>query len=385
MEMQALTGSLAFAISQSSVALVMFGLYLAARRDLCTRYWAIASSLVVCGVALPFAFLSTPLRMPAVWLGATSIVTGVVWMWWGTRVFYGRPHRPSGWWLIGMTSALLGYSIYADATVMRVIVFASGVSTAIALLVREVWRGDGVPLTVARKLVILAVGLGAASLATRAAVMAALGSGGYAYTNGTFNVMLLYMLPMTASLLCSVGMLLVYFERTIAQKEYLANQDELTRLFNRRALTESGVRALSESVRRGKPFSVLLVDIDHFKSVNDSLGHEAGDAVLRDVAAALAANCRRTDVIGRYGGEEFCVVCPDTDAEAAERLGDRLIGAVAGTGAPPGAPRDLSISVGIATLAAGPRPPAWDALLGQADAALYAAKRAGRGRAMTAA
>jgi diguanylate cyclase (GGDEF)-like protein len=385
MQLQALTGSLAFAISQSAVALVMFALFLAARRDLCTRYWAIASMLVATGVVIPFLFLGTILQLPSIWLGGSSILAGVVWMWWGARVFYRREPLPLGWWIIATGSALIAYAVFADATVFRVVVFASFVSLAIGLLINEVWRGDGSPPTVARKLVIGGVLLGVASLAVRAIGLALAGGGIYAYSNGTFNVLLLYMLPMAASFLCSVGMLLIYFEHMVSEKEHLANHDELTRLLNRRALTLEGKRMLREAGQSGQQVAVLIADIDHFKTFNDALGHDAGDRALTSVASALAAHCRKSDAIGRYGGEEFCVVCPDTDAAAAFGLGERLVGAIDALPPIDSAPRALSVSIGIASMPGSADDAAWDALVARADRALYDAKDAGRGRVTSAA
>jgi diguanylate cyclase (GGDEF)-like protein len=178
-----------------------------------------------------------------------------------------------------------------------------------------------------------------------------------------------------------VGTLLMYFERTIDEKDYLASHDELTRLYNRRAFTELGMAALGTAARQGHMISMLLIDIDHFKAVNDTLGHEAGDRALFAVAATLAGACRRTDIIGRHGGEEFCIVCPDTTADEAMRLGDRLLREVEAIAPPAGLARGFSISIGIVT-AIGDE--AWDTLLQKADRALYIAKETGRNRAVAA-
>jgi diguanylate cyclase (GGDEF)-like protein len=200
-------------------------------------------------------------------------------------------------------------------------------------------------------------------------------------TDSTFNVMMLYLLPMAGGLLSSVGTLLMYFERTIDEKDYLANHDELTRLFNRRAVIERGMQTLAAAARHNRAVSILLIDIDHFKAGNDTLGHEAGDLALSAVATTLSAACRRTDIIGRYGGEEFCIVCADTTADEAMHLSERLLRAVEAITPPAGLRRSLSVSIGIATAT---DEQAWDTLLKQADRALYSAKDAGRNRAVAA-
>ncbi len=386
MELQALTGSVAFAVTQTAVALFMTGLYVAARRDACTRYWAIASALIAAGVVVPFPFIATPLRLPAIWLGTSVIVAGLVWMWSGMRVFFGRKPKALGWWLIGGHAVFVAAVFAASPeTHLRVISFALAVSMAVALVGIEVWRGDGAPLTVARRLVVFAYAVTLAPVIFRAWILLGTGVRMTPLTDSTSNVIMLYLLPMAGGLLSSVGTLLMYFERTIDEKDYLASHDELTRLYNRRALTEQGLRALEAAARHERSLSLLLIDIDHFKLVNDTLGHEAGDQALCAVAAMLAASCRRSDIIGRHGGEEFCIVCPDTGAAEALRLSERLLGAVSAIQPPEGIHRPFSVSIGIATCGGASASPAdWDTLLRQADSALYAAKESGRNRAVAA-
>jgi diguanylate cyclase (GGDEF)-like protein len=381
-EFQALTGSVAFAVTQTAVALFMLGLYIAARRDACTRYWAIASALVAVGVIAPFPFIGTSLRLPSMAVSNTAIVAGLVWMWWGMRVFFGRAPKAIGWWLIGAHAVIFG-GIFAfiSETQFRVIIFAAAVAIAVTLIVLEVWRGSGTPLTVARRLVVFAYAVTLAPIIVRALILLGTGTRMTPMTDSTFNVMMLYLLPMAGGLLSSVGTLLMYFERTIDEKDYLANHDELTRLFNRRAVIERGMQTLAAAARHNRAVSILLIDIDHFKAGNDTLGHEAGDLALSAVATTLSAACRRTDIIGRYGGEEFCIVCADTTADEAMHLSERLLRAVEAITPPAGLRRSLSVSIGIATAT---DEQAWDTLLKQADRALYAAKDAGRNRAVAA-
>ena len=136
MDFQALTGSVAFAVTQTAVALFMAGLYVAARRDTCTRYWAVASALVAVGVIAPFPFTATPFRLMSMALGTTAIVAGLVWMWWGMRVFFGRRPKPVGWWLIGLHAAIfMGVFVFSSETQLRVITFA--------LMDRELLKLDG--------------------------------------------------------------------------------------------------------------------------------------------------------------------------------------------------------------------------------------------------
>jgi two-component system, cell cycle response regulator len=163
--------------------------------------------------------------------------------------------------------------------------------------------------------------------------------------------------------------------------ESLIFEDSLTGLANRRyILTQLGSQ-VSGARRHGRPLSVAIVDIDHFKGVNDSHGHQAGDAVLLAVTRALAENLRAEDHLGRLGGEEFLVVLPDTDAAAAARVIDKLRCEVARAEAEhDGEPIAVTVSIGVATWA-GETP---EELLRRADGALYDAKAAGRDRALAA-
>jgi diguanylate cyclase (GGDEF)-like protein len=158
--------------------------------------------------------------------------------------------------------------------------------------------------------------------------------------------------------------------------EQIAVRDELTGIYNRRYLVEALARERSRAERRAEPFSVCLVDLDHFKSINDRFGHAAGDAVLRRLAQLVPAELRGVDLFGRLGGEEFLVIVPGTDREGAAACAERVRRRVAATAFPEVAHGGrLTVSIGVATYAA-PEPA--DATLARADAALYQAKAAGR-------
>lgn len=381
MHLQALTGSVAFAITLTAVALFMFGLYLAARRDVSTRYWAIASALAAAGIVLPFALIGTRFSLTTIWIGSSAVLAGAVVMWWGHRLFFGRNAHEFGWWLIfGHFVIVAAVFSFTHPVIYRVISFATAMLIALGLLLWEVWRGDGTKPTVGRRMVLLAYTGIMASLIVRAALIQASGRVITPLSDVSFNVALLYLVPMAGAMLGAVGALLMYFERTIREKDYLASHDELTNLFNRRAVTETGMRMLLEAGRRRSPVALLLIDIDHFKSVNDTLGHEAGDRALCTVAATLAGTCRRTDVIGRHGGEEFCIVCPDTGRREAEVLATRLVQAVDSIDPAEGLPAGYTVSIGVAADDATGDPPDWNVMLQQADGALYEAKAAGRNR-----
>ena len=158
--------------------------------------------------------------------------------------------------------------------------------------------------------------------------------------------------------------------------------DLLTGLPNRRAAMDQLDQAWSAASRSGQPLAVMVIDIDHFKHINDSFGHSVGDAVLRDAAASLRASARREDSVCRIGGEEFLVICPNTDLMAALKSAERLrTGLEAKRIAIGQAHKNITASIGVAV-----REPATadiDALVSMADQALYAAKDSGRNRIYT--
>lgn len=165
-------------------------------------------------------------------------------------------------------------------------------------------------------------------------------------------------------------------ERQAARLEHLSRTDELTDLPNRRAFDERMNDELHRSARNGRPLSVLMVDLDDFKAVNDTHTHVVGDAVLKSAAGALLAVTRDVDICARIGGEEFVVLLPETDEAGATHVAEKIVAAIHEA-----AKRDVGVqitaSVGIATLDAGETA---EALVARADAMLYRAKRSGKNR-----
>ncbi|MBA3875636.1 MAG: hypothetical protein C0498_01645 [Anaerolinea sp.] len=157
-----------------------------------------------------------------------------------------------------------------------------------------------------------------------------------------------------------------------------ATTDRLTGLTNRPAIIGSLFTEVERSIRYRRPLSVAFADIDHFKTINDTYGHEAGDVVLRGVAAVLRQNLRGSDRIGRYGGEEFMVILPETSVEDAATLADKLRLLVAGElyRLPDGSEMGVTVSLGV-TGGVGDRL-SMDSLVREADAAMYSAKALGR-------
>jgi diguanylate cyclase (GGDEF)-like protein len=191
-----------------------------------------------------------------------------------------------------------------------------------------------------------------------------------------------YGLPLSmvaASILVALGVA----DRLRAQRvaltdaERRAQTDPLTGVLNRRSLIERLEAACARAKARGLPIALLFIDLDHFKQINDTFGHQAGDACLRAIVEPIHAELRQSDVIGRYGGEEFVVILSSADAAAATPIAQRILERVADVRVSGfGNPISVTCSIGIAT---SDTLGIWgEPLLAQADAAVYVAKRSGR-------
>jgi diguanylate cyclase (GGDEF)-like protein len=157
--------------------------------------------------------------------------------------------------------------------------------------------------------------------------------------------------------------------------------DSLTGLLNRRALYERSIAELNRCGRRRTPLSLVLADIDHFKTINDLYGHMTGDQALRYVADILTSSIRSYDLCGRWGGEEFLIVMPDTALDEAVRAAERLRAAIADARLPLPKAEFLSVTVSLGVTEIQPRDVSdFDVFLAQVDEALYQAKTEGRNR-----
>ena len=166
--------------------------------------------------------------------------------------------------------------------------------------------------------------------------------------------------------------------RLYEQTRALAMTDSLTGVATRRSFFVQAERALEQAKRNERFISVIMADLDHFKLINDNYGHAHGDEAIRLAAEAAEAVLRRSDVMGRYGGEEFSVILPDTDATAAETIAERLRAQV-GAIVVPGTTKSLSVSIGVASCIPKAEDTV-DSILDAADRSMYDAKRLGRNR-----
>lgn len=253
----------------------------------------------------------------------------------------------------------------------RIALAAGGVATVVLVYWVDV-AVEGLPVTNAYLVPIAAVswtvgmeaGLGVSAVATALAYAAAPGLG------------LLGGLVMPALLNIATAATVGMLRRAYAHERYLARTDTVTGAANRRAFEERARAALRLHTLRGRPLTAVAIDLDGFKGVNDTLGHDEGDEVLRLVASTLARSVRATDIVARYGGDEFGVLFVDTGVDAAPALLARLHEALDEAMRRRGWP--ITFSIGAITFARAPR--SERELMRLVDAQMYAAKHGGKDR-----
>ncbi|MFF2910867.1 GGDEF domain-containing protein [Paenibacillus sp. NPDC057934] len=176
----------------------------------------------------------------------------------------------------------------------------------------------------------------------------------------------------------TAGFMLLSREQSYAELERVATYDELTGILNRRSFVLRAHRLIAAAAKEVTPFSFLLMDIDHFKSVNDTYGHDTGDKVLKDFAVKIVQQLRDEDIFGRFGGEEFAVLLQRADEAASDEIAERLRTSVSGA-VINGVWLDYSVSIGIISVRSSERI-SLNALYKLTDTALYQAKQSGRNR-----
>jgi diguanylate cyclase (GGDEF)-like protein len=278
----------------------------------------------------------------------------------------------------------MGISFYA--TRWKIAIEASGM---LAFVTWVLWSTDGLasPLLNAYLLPVITAALTLGKLVTLLAV--ALIGACYLLLGGGIELRELFSLPFIGGFIAQLApMLLVAYITTmfsadirygLARAKVLSETDDLTGLLNVRGFALAANRLFAQAARHGRATSVLMIDSDNLKNVNDTHGHTTGNELLRQLAQCIQAELRFTDIAARYGGDEFIVLLPDTPAKGALEVAERIRGRVADSPLEAGGERLLSsVSIGIACY---PEDGATlDALAAHADRALYAAKQDGRNR-----
>lgn len=366
----------------ASALAISAGLLAALRPSQAGRLWAWGHLLVsAAGLALAANASARLVYVSAA--GAATFIAGRLLIYRGVRVYAGLASRDRTL-AVGVTVAglaLLGAAGMAHNEARMHVIGYGSLSLVAALTAVTLLRTHGGQRSIGTPLVIVASLM---HLTTQLAGFAAGLSGAVAsgpfYASSANGFLLLT--PLVATLLGLFGFTIMAMEQVIAVNEDGARIDALTRLLNRGALDKAATSLVAAWERHGQPLSCLVIDVDHFKQVNDRSGHHAGDTVLKLIAQAIDNSRRASDVAGRYGGEEFCILCPHTDEGQATALANRILKKVRSIPLPGQGAATASVSIGVAELRGGAAgvEGLWRALFAAADRALYAAKECGRDR-----
>jgi diguanylate cyclase (GGDEF)-like protein len=338
------------------------------------QWWGTAYLLGAASVAL-WTLASAALgELLSLALNAVGFVAcGMVWN--ASRVFHGRKPNLPGLVLGAMAWIAAVMTLAPEASALRMTIGAAIVAIYGALTATELWserrrtlqrRWPAVVVPVLHGLVLMLPILLGDLLHPHDS----------AFTGSIWVTVFAIELVLYA-----VGTVFLIFmlvaERTVTAHKTAASMDPLTGMFNRRGFAEATSRVIEREATAGRPATVLIFDIDHFKSINDRFGHPAGDEILKLFAAVVVNTLRITDISGRIGGEEFAALLPCSLAEAvvaAERVREAFenSGIVDESG-----PVETTVSIGVA---GGPAGTELEVLLAAADTALYQAKRGGRNR-----
>ena len=338
------------------------------------KWWGTAYLLGAASVAL--WTLAGDVLGPLLSLAVNAVgfvACGMVWN--ASRVFHGRRPNLPGLVLGAIAWIVAAMTLAPEAAELRMTIGAGIVAVYAALTASELWserrrtlqrRWPAIVVPVLHGLVLmLPIVLGDFLRPQDAA----------------FNGSIWLKVFSVELVLYAVGTVFVIFmlvsERTVTAHKTAASMDPLTSMFNRRGFSEASARVIEREANAGRPVTVLIFDIDHFKSINDRFGHPAGDEILKLFSAIVINTLRITDLSGRIGGEEFAALLPCSLEEgvlAAERVRETF--AASGIAVDEG-PVDTTVSIGVA---GGPAGTELEVLLASADTALYQAKRGGRNR-----
>jgi diguanylate cyclase (GGDEF)-like protein len=340
--------------------------------------WAWASILGAVALGLVALRGQIPLML-SVFVPQVMVCCGYIMAWDGFRRFIGR--RP-------FTPAEMG--MFAAPAVVPMALFASfgigGLNSALnsflimllsGAICREIWRARA-RLGLASKLTMWAYGANSFFFMLRLGQILTQGEWPLqtdSISSQTFVLPLLWWLCMTVAV--TLGMTLMTSERLERELKEQASRDPLTGALNRRAFSLVVEREMARAERQQSPFAVLVMDLDHFKQINDLMGHAAGDTVLCRFVAVAQGALRGGDVFCRFGGEEFLALLPDTGVMAAQRVAERIRAAFAEDREMPKGPLSYTVSIGVAEQA---RRENFESVLSRADNALYRAKALGRNR-----
>jgi diguanylate cyclase (GGDEF)-like protein len=332
--------------------------------------WIIAMVVAFLGGMLVSAYGKLPGILTSV-LGNTAVLYGVVLSYQGSRRFAGQASTHRFWIVVvlGCAAAFAWFTYAQPSYLIRVQIFTVAVACNMLAHALTLWRAEGRNYFCKVGAVVLALQI--MFLMVRMVTLA-LDNG----TNGVFDPsssQILHLMGYAfAGLLLSLSQVLMASESMRAAFEHVATHDHLTGALSRGALIEACEQELERCQRHDRVMTLLMMDLDNFKVINDTYGHLTGDRVLVDFVNQVKQQLRRPDCLGRFGGEEFVVLLPETAKEVALQVAERIRASVQSH------PADAActVSIGVATSQAGTE--TLDQLIARADSALYRAKAAGR-------
>jgi diguanylate cyclase (GGDEF)-like protein len=361
----------------SLVLLVLLGSLLRSGKQ-GVQEWFAANLCVV--VALPMILLRGHIS------DVFSIVVANVLLALGAAAYYAgcarflerNPHWPRMLTGVAAVGAAVVYWRYGvDSIPLRVFfttLFSAVICLAVVLVLRQ--RPAGRSAYPYRATTLMAVIFGVCQLLRGLYFVTLDATPGMSMFTATGNVVLLIATGLMPVL--SMCAMMMVHDALLADARDAANRDFLTGALSRKGFETLARAQISRASLLDQPLSLLIIDLDHFKRINDTLGHAAGDGVLRAFVGMAHAQLRQADALGRLGGEEFALLLPDTDVERAVSLAERLRGTAAAQAVMVGsAPCQYTLSGGLASWQSGET---FDRLCARADKALYEAKRAGRNR-----
>ena len=304
------------------------------------------------------------------------LYTGTVLVYMGSQRFFGQPIRVLPWTLLGVLLAmvLFWWSHFTPLFAPRLVFFNAVLCVVFAFHIRVYLRQKRLSFPGRFMLVILAIQF--CSLLGRMVSVAA-GAAGSGLLEAGFWQNLYVTVYSFSTLALAIGGILMATDAVRGEFENLLAHDALTGALSRAAVLKATTRELDRCRRHGRTMSLLVIDMDHFKAINDTYGHMTGDKVLVNFVQRTQAQLRTHDRIGRYGGEEFLVLLPETTLKAATVVAERIRADV--SAAHEKLP-DYTISIGIASSEEDSAHDTVDTLIARADQSMYRAKALGRNR-----
>jgi diguanylate cyclase (GGDEF)-like protein len=345
------------------------------------RFWTGSAFAAALGTAIAMLIMVVDSLIPLL-TGGTVVVFASCLAAMGIKRFYDQPVTWRGTALItGLTSAGMAFFIFGyDSATMRILVYTVGQTIPLALTLRLLLSPREGRVNPGARLagIISMLAIGTYAFRAVGKIFQIGGDFSFAQFNLPQSIMILALMFLSMAL--NFGFLLMAIDRLRNEVADLALMDDLTGVGNRRHLLQRLTEACARSERSNVPFALLVIDLDGFKAVNDTHGHAAGDACLQNFTLMTQTRLRPGDMLARTGGDEFCVVLPDSTLEEGAMIARRIIDVCrADAAACVGTEIPVAVSIGVAqwTPEIGAFP---DRLIAAADHALYVAKNQGKNR-----